>query len=109
VEHVFQRPRQAVELPDNDNITLAQLVEHAVQLGPVPAPSGGGLLEDAAAAGRAERLGLQCITLLVSFGDSGVAKKQAVTAFHKRPFAHRIVRHRVSTGICFRNPVSELL
>src|SRR4029077_20500307 len=35
VEYVFQRPRQAVELPDNDNITLAQLVEHAMQLGSV--------------------------------------------------------------------------
>jgi hypothetical protein len=35
VEHVFQRARQTVELPDNDNIAGAKLVEHAVQLGPV--------------------------------------------------------------------------
>ncbi len=66
VQHVFQRARQAVELPDNDDIALAQLVEHAVQLGPVPAPAGGGLLEQAAAPGGAKRLGLQGVVLLVA-------------------------------------------
>ena len=65
MEHVLQRSRQAVELPDDDNIALVQLVEHAVQLGTVPAPAAGNLLEDVAAA---EGLGLQCIALLVSFG-----------------------------------------
>jgi hypothetical protein len=65
VEHVFQRPRQAVELPDNDNITLAQQVEHAVQLGPVPAPAGGGFLEDAAAAGGPKGYCLQQVGLVI--------------------------------------------
>ena len=66
VQHILQRARQPIELPDDDDIALAQLVEHAVQLGPVPAAAGGGLLEDAAAAGGAERLGLHGIALLVA-------------------------------------------
>ena len=91
VEHVFQRAGQAVEFLDNDNITVAQLVEHAVQFGPVPAPAGGGFLEDAAAAGGAEGLGLHGIALLVAFGDASVAEQHAaaggLAVFHKRGFA----------------------
>ena len=93
MEHVFQRPRQTVELPDDDNIAFAQLVEHAVQLGPVPAPAGGGFLEYAAAAAGAEGLGLHGIALLVAFGDAGVAEQHAVAGFHKRAFANGTGSH----------------
>jgi hypothetical protein len=41
------------------------LVEHVVQLGAVAACPGGGFLEDAAAAGVVESLGLRSIALLV--------------------------------------------
>src|SRR5690348_6018966 len=75
---------------------------------PVPPSAGGGLLEDAQTAGSAQRLGLQCIALLVSFGNARVAEQHAPAGFHKRPFAHRIAVPRISTGICFHNPVSEL-
>ncbi|MBV8525513.1 MAG: hypothetical protein JOY71_25880 [Acetobacteraceae bacterium] len=34
-----------IELPHDDGIALAQLIEHALQLGPVPAPTGCGFLE----------------------------------------------------------------
>jgi hypothetical protein len=67
VQHVFERARQPVELPDNDHVALAQLVEHAVQLGPVPAPAGGGFFENAAAAGGAQRLRLDFVALLAAF------------------------------------------
>ena len=65
VQHVLQRAGQAVELPDNDRVALAQVVEQAVQLRPVPAPAGGGFLEQAPATGRLERLRLQGVVLLV--------------------------------------------
>jgi hypothetical protein len=65
------------KLPDSDNITLAQVVQHAVQLQPVPAPAGGGFLEDAAAADGVEGLGLHGIALLVAFEDAGVAEQHA--------------------------------
>ena len=56
VQRVLQRTRQTVELPDDDRVTLAQMVEEAVQLWAVPAPAGGCLLEQASATGGPERL-----------------------------------------------------
>src|SRR5690242_9308592 len=49
MQHVLERARQAVELPDDDDVTLPQLIEHALQLGPVPASAGGGFFKNAAA------------------------------------------------------------
>ena len=77
VQHVLERAGQAIELPDDDRVALAQVVEHAVQLGPVPAAARRGLLEDAPAAGGSERPGLQGVVLLVAFGHAGVAEQQA--------------------------------
>ena len=51
VQHVLQRAGQAVELPDDDGVAFAQVVEHAVQLRPVPTAARGRLLEHAPAAG----------------------------------------------------------
>ena len=67
----------AVELPDDDRIALAQMVEHAVQLRPVPTPAGGGLFEQASATGGPERLRLQGVVLFVPLGDAGVAEQCA--------------------------------
>jgi hypothetical protein len=36
-EQIAERPREAVELPHDDNIALAKLLEHALQFGPVTA------------------------------------------------------------------------
>ena len=76
VQHVLQRAGQPVELPDDDRVAFAQMVQHAVQLGPVPTPAGGGLLEHAPAAGGSERFGLQGVVLLVALGDAGIAEQQ---------------------------------
>jgi hypothetical protein len=59
VQHVLERARQAVELPDDDGIALAQMVEQSMQLWPIPTPAGRGLLEQAFATGGFERFRLQ--------------------------------------------------
>jgi hypothetical protein len=43
VKEVLKRTRQPVEFPHDDDIALAQMIEHPVQLGPIP-PAAGGLL-----------------------------------------------------------------
>jgi hypothetical protein len=48
------------------------------------------------------------IALLIALGDAGVAEQHALAGFHKRPFAHRIAKPRISTRICFHNSVSKL-
>src|SRR6185437_2618251 len=47
VQHVLERTRQAVELPDDDGIALAQMVEQSMQLRSIPTPAGSDLLEQA--------------------------------------------------------------
>ena len=56
-----QRSRQTVELPDNNDVPLAQPIEHAMQRGTVPAAVGCGFLEDTLAARRLQCLQLQRI------------------------------------------------
>jgi hypothetical protein len=65
VQHVLEAAAQAIELPDDDGVAVAELVEHAVQLRSVPAPAGRGFLEQLAASRRLQRLGLQRVVLLV--------------------------------------------
>ena len=48
-EHFAQRARQPIQLPDNDHITGAKLIEEPEELGPVPTSSGSLLAEDAGA------------------------------------------------------------
>ena len=54
-EHVAQGAQQPVELPDNDYITGAELMEEPQKLGPVPTSAGNLLAEDALATRRSER------------------------------------------------------
>ena len=77
VQHVLQRARQAIELPDDDRVALAQMVQQAMQFRPVPAPAGRGFLEQASATGGPECLRLQGVVLFVSLGDAGIAKQRA--------------------------------
>jgi hypothetical protein len=35
VQHVLERTRQSIELPDDDRVALAQMVEQAMQLRPL--------------------------------------------------------------------------
>jgi hypothetical protein len=74
VQHIFKRAGQAIEFPDDDCIPLAQLVEHAVLLGPVPASTRAGFLEDAAAAGGSEGFRLQPVALSSPLENAGIAE-----------------------------------
>ena len=65
---------QAVEFPDDDRVSFAQVVQHAVQLGPVPTAARGHLLEHAPATGGSECLGLQEVVLLIALGYAGIAE-----------------------------------
>ena len=46
-EHVAQRAREPIQLPDNDHITGAKLIEEPEELGPVPTSAGSLLTKDA--------------------------------------------------------------
>ena len=39
-EHVAQRAREPIQLPDNDNVTGAKLIEEPEELGPLPTSAG---------------------------------------------------------------------
>jgi hypothetical protein len=75
---------QPVELPDGDDIAIAKLVEHPVQLGPVAICSGDFLAEDACSTGRLESFKLKSQPLIFG-GDAGIAYFHwtASTAFAK--------------------------
>ena len=83
--------------PDDDCVPFAQVIQHAVQLGPVPTAPQRDFLKDAPAAGGSERLGLQKVVLLVALGYAGIAEQRApaggAAVFHKRAFAHGAGSH----------------
>jgi hypothetical protein len=41
MEQILQAARQSVELPDDDDIAVAELADHLQKLRPIPAPAGG--------------------------------------------------------------------
>jgi hypothetical protein len=65
-QHIPQGPRQAIELPDNQNISFAEVVEQSLQLRTVPSASGRLLPEDALAPRRLQGGGLRRGVLFVS-------------------------------------------
>src|SRR3546814_176860 len=71
VQHVLQAARQPVELPDDDDISLAQLPDHLQELGSVPSPAASGLLEYTFAAERVERAPLRGVRLVVALRHAG--------------------------------------
>ena len=70
-EHVAQRAREPIQLPDNDDVTAAKLMEEPEELGPLPTSSGSLLAKDALAASRFERRHLSSGVLIVR-GNAGV-------------------------------------
>jgi Tn3 transposase DDE domain len=96
-----QGARQTIELPDNDGIAVAQMIEHAVQFRPVPAAAGGRFLEQAPATRGSECLRLQGVILLVSLGDAGIAEAPYVLDglhHHAHQTDLRIVEHYTDTA-----------
>jgi hypothetical protein len=67
-----ERTRQAVQLPDNDHVTLPRVIEQPHQFRPVGFGPGRLLLIDAAALGALERIQLQ-VGFLGIGGDARVA------------------------------------
>jgi hypothetical protein len=75
---------QPVELPDGDDVSVAKLIEHSVQFGPVAVGSGDLFSKDFAASGLVKGLELKSQPLI--FGrNAGVADfhEQAPTSFAK--------------------------
>jgi hypothetical protein len=72
-DKVLEGPAEAVELPDGEDVALAELVEEAVQLGTVPPTPGGLFLEDLLAARLREGVDLGLDFLRVAAGHTGVA------------------------------------
>src|SRR5215475_7219875 len=72
VDKLAERTRQAVQLPDNDHVALARVIEQPQQLWPVGFGPGRLFLIDAAALGAVERIQLQ-VGFLGIGGDACVA------------------------------------
>lgn len=64
-QQVLERAREPVELPDHHDIAITQIVEQMMQLGPVPAATGGLFLEDGLAAGGFQGLQLEIVVLVL--------------------------------------------
>ncbi|AOF95310.1 hypothetical protein BSY17_4165 (plasmid) [Sphingobium sp. RAC03] len=79
VKQVLERARKPVELPDGHDITGAELVNHPVQLGTIPASATGRFLEYAFAPSSFERATLERRALIVAFRDTGVADQHLLS------------------------------
>jgi hypothetical protein len=73
---VPQRAAEAVQLPDDQGVAGAQLVQQLLEGGPVGAGAAGRLHKDAVAAGALQRVDLE-VGLLVGGGDASVAEQMS--------------------------------
>jgi hypothetical protein len=74
VDQVAQGAAEPVELPDDEGVAGAQLVQELGEDGPVGAGAAGRLDKDAVAAGGLQGVDLE-LWLLVSGGDAGIAEQ----------------------------------
>jgi len=74
MEQVFERARQAVELPDHDHVVRPELVEHPVERRPLPPATRGLFGKDPRGPGRPQRHFLHPGVLFVAFGHPCVAQ-----------------------------------
>ena len=79
VQHVLQRTRQTVELPDDDGIAFPQVVEQAMQFGPIPATAGGGFLEQALQPAALSAFVCKELFWSSPFGYPGIAEQSAAS------------------------------
>ena len=91
-EHVAQRAREPIQLPDNDHVTGPKLMEEPEELGPVPTSAGSLLAKDAFAPSRFERRHLSSGVLMVG-GNAGV----------NRSTLHKGIANHIDSAIPFRN------
>ena len=76
-EHVAQRTRQPVQLPNHDDVPRAQLIQQLVQLGPVPTSTGCHLAKDALTSGLFQRRHLSGGVLIIR-GDASVTDQHCI-------------------------------
>ena len=76
-EHVAQRARQPIQLPDNDHVTATKLIEEPEELGPLPTSTGSLLAKDAFAPSRFQRRHLSSGVLIVR-GNAGVTDQHCI-------------------------------
>jgi hypothetical protein len=74
VDQVPQRPARPIQLPDNQGVAGAELVQDLFESGPVAAGIAGGLGEHPIAAGPLQRVDLE-LGLLVGGRDAGIAEQ----------------------------------
>jgi hypothetical protein len=84
LQHVLQRVRQPIELPNNNSVALMETFQQPMQFRPIPATAGGHVLKNAPTACSKKRLGLTTIHLIVAWGHAGVAKHSC--SLVRRPF-----------------------
>src|SRR3954468_4512486 len=102
MQQILQRAGQAIKLPDHERVARPQLIEQAVQLGPVPAPTRRLVLEHPFAAGALERTDL-------GGGDLGVVRlgNPCIAEGHG-PVSHFPVANELTlaTGLCTRQALA---
>ena len=87
VDELTERTRQAVELPDNDNIPLPRVIQEAHQFRSIRCGPGGFLLIDAAALGAFERIELEMGFLRIR-RNAGVANSHRCKNQEERVILH---------------------
>ena len=83
VDQVPQGAAEPVELPDDQGVAGAQLVQELLEGGAVGAGAAGGLGEHPVAAGRGEGVDLE-LGVLVGGGDAGIAEQMSHAADRRR-------------------------
>jgi hypothetical protein len=93
MEQILERARKTVKLPDHDDITVAELVYHPVQLWAIPAATARGFLEGALAPSVLQRAQLERAVLIVTLRDAGIANE------HSEPF--------INVRFCTGQPINQ--
>src|SRR3954468_24747340 len=105
MEQILERAGQAIQLSDHKRVARPQLIEQAVQLGPVPAPTRRLVLEHPFAAGALERTDLGGgILAVVRLGNPCIAEEQGPVSHN--PVANELT---LATGLCTRQALVDRL
>src|SRR3954454_17210237 len=102
MQQILERAGQAIQLPDYERVARPQLIEQAVQLGPVPAPTRRLVLEHPLAPSALERTDLGAgILAVVRFGNPCVAEEHGSVSHN--PVANELT---LATGLCTRQALA---
>src|SRR3954470_9132505 len=103
MQQILEGAGQAIQLPDYERVARPELIEQAVQLGPVPAPTRRLVLERALAAGALERTDLAGgILAVVRLGNPCIAEEHGPVSHN--PVANELT---LATGLCTRQALED--